>query len=197
MRLFVVVRFQDNRFTVNTFRLVAAHATLFVIHLHMPRALPSLAILLLLPLRLFLQTAAPTAAAPVMQPAYGQKLHVAGIPNAGKITDLLYRGAQPKEVGFSELKMLGITRSSICAPRTLKKSHGSASMPNRWAYALSTSPSPAGLPQPTNRLSSFSPCCAAHRATRFSCTAVWVRIAQAFSLPLIAWPSKNGLRNKP
>ncbi|OLE48978.1 MAG: hypothetical protein AUG46_01830 [Acidobacteria bacterium 13_1_20CM_3_58_11] len=107
LRLFVVVRFLDNRFTVNTFPLVAAHATLFVI-LNMPRTPPSLAILLLLPLRLFLQTATPTAAAPVLQPACGQKLHVAGIPNAGKITDLLYRGAQPKEVGLSELKMLGI-----------------------------------------------------------------------------------------
>ena len=107
VRLFVVVRFLHNRFTVNTFRLVAAHDTLLVIALNMPRTLPSLAILLLLPLRLFLQTATPTAA-PVTQPAYGQKLHVAGIPNAGKITDRLYRGAQPKEVGLSELKMLGI-----------------------------------------------------------------------------------------
>lgn len=43
------------------------------------------------------------------QPAYGRKLHMAGIPNAGKITDALYRGAQPKEVGLSELKLLGIT----------------------------------------------------------------------------------------
>jgi len=108
LRLFVVVRFLHNRFTVNTFRLVAGHATLFVIHLNMPRTLPSLAILLLLPLRLFLQTAAPNAAAPVRQPAYGQKLHVAGIPNAGKITELLYRGAQPKGAGLAELKMLGI-----------------------------------------------------------------------------------------
>jgi protein tyrosine/serine phosphatase len=44
-----------------------------------------------------------------MRSAYGQKLHIAGIPNAGKITDVLYRGAQPKEIGFSELKKLGIT----------------------------------------------------------------------------------------
>ena len=108
LRLFVVVRFLHKRFTVNTFRLVAGHATLFVIHLNMPRTLPSLAILLLLPLRLFLQTDAPNAAAPVRQPAYGQKLHVAGIPNAGKITELLYRGAQPKGAGLAELKMLGI-----------------------------------------------------------------------------------------
>ncbi len=76
-RLFVVVRFLDNRFNVNTFRLVAAHDTLLGILLNMPRTLPSLAILLLLPPRLFLQTATPTAAAPVTQAAYGQKLHVA------------------------------------------------------------------------------------------------------------------------
>jgi len=34
---------------------------------------------------------------------------IPGIPNAGKITDFFYRGAQPREVGFSELKLLGIT----------------------------------------------------------------------------------------
>jgi tyrosine-protein phosphatase SIW14 len=75
----------------------------------MKRTLPSLAILLALPLQLFAQTVAPAAAPPIAQPAYGQKLHIAGLPNAGKITDVFYRGAQPKEMGFSELKKLGIT----------------------------------------------------------------------------------------
>ena len=32
-----------------------------------------------------------------------------GIPNAGKISDSLYRGAQPREKGLPELKKLGIT----------------------------------------------------------------------------------------
>ncbi len=75
----------------------------------MKRTLPSLAIFLVLPLRLFAQTAAPASAPPIPQPAYGQKLGIAGVPNAGKITDVLYRGAQPKELGLSELKKLGIT----------------------------------------------------------------------------------------
>jgi tyrosine-protein phosphatase SIW14 len=75
----------------------------------MKRTLPSLAILLALPLQLFAQTVAPASAPPMAQPAYGQKLHIAGLPNAGKITDVFYRGAQPKEMGFSELKKLGIT----------------------------------------------------------------------------------------
>ncbi len=75
----------------------------------MNRSLPSLAVLLVLPLHLFAQTAAPASAPPIAQPAYGQKLHLTGVPNAGKISDVLYRGAQPKEVGFSELKLLGIT----------------------------------------------------------------------------------------
>ncbi len=75
----------------------------------MKRILPSLAILLLLPLHLLAQTASPASASAIAQPAYGQKLHIAGIPNAGKITDVLYRGAQPKEAGLAELKMLGIT----------------------------------------------------------------------------------------
>ena len=47
-------------------------------------------------------------ASPSERRAFGQKLQIRGIPNAGKITDVLYRGAQPKEVGLSELKILGI-----------------------------------------------------------------------------------------
>ncbi len=43
-----------------------------------------------------------------MQPALGEKLQIAGVHNAGKITDFLYRGAQPKQTGLSELKLLGI-----------------------------------------------------------------------------------------
>ncbi len=75
----------------------------------MNRTLPSLAILLLLPLHILAQSA-PLASAPsIAQPAFGQKLQIAGIPNAGKITDVLYRGAQPRETGLFELKKLGIT----------------------------------------------------------------------------------------
>jgi tyrosine-protein phosphatase SIW14 len=44
-----------------------------------------------------------------MRSAYGAKLHISGIPNAGKINDSLYRGAQPREQGLPELKKLGIT----------------------------------------------------------------------------------------
>jgi protein tyrosine/serine phosphatase len=52
----------------------------------------------------------PTASGPSFpQSTHGQKLHINGIPNAGKITEVLYRGAQPREVGFSELKILGVT----------------------------------------------------------------------------------------
>jgi len=40
---------------------------------------------------------------------YGKKLHIAGIHNAGKISDVLYRGAQPKENDLAELKALGVT----------------------------------------------------------------------------------------
>jgi len=42
-------------------------------------------------------------------PVVGQKLHVAGVKNAGKISDVLFRGAQPTEKGFAELKKLGVT----------------------------------------------------------------------------------------
>src|SRR5712692_7281503 len=45
----------------------------------------------------------------VLQPAYGAKLQIDGIPNAGKISEVLYRGAQPLDKGLPELKKLGIT----------------------------------------------------------------------------------------
>ena len=44
-----------------------------------------------------------------VQPIHGEKLHIPGIHNAGKIKDVLFRGAQPKENGIAELKKLGIT----------------------------------------------------------------------------------------
>jgi tyrosine-protein phosphatase SIW14 len=48
-------------------------------------------------------------ASPTERWAFGKKLQLPGIPNAGKINDSLYRGAQPQESGLSELKKLGIT----------------------------------------------------------------------------------------
>jgi protein tyrosine phosphatase (PTP) superfamily phosphohydrolase (DUF442 family) len=78
----------------------------------MKRTLSSLTILLALPLSLFSQSSSQTVSQPsaptFTQPAFGQKLHILGIPNAGKISEVLYRGAQPREVGLSELKILGI-----------------------------------------------------------------------------------------
>src|SRR5277367_2273742 len=52
------------------------------------------------------QTPAPPAS---MQSAYGEKFHIEGVPNAGKINSHLYRGAQPKLEAFAELKKLGVT----------------------------------------------------------------------------------------
>jgi tyrosine-protein phosphatase SIW14 len=81
----------------------------------MPRSSTSLAFVFLLSLsRLLLaqtpaQPSSQTAAPAFPQPAHGEKIKIPGIPNAGKINDILYRGAQPREVGFSELKLLGIT----------------------------------------------------------------------------------------
>jgi protein tyrosine phosphatase (PTP) superfamily phosphohydrolase (DUF442 family) len=79
----------------------------------MKHSLPALFLFSLLSPGLLAQTPSPSTAqtsAPAFpQPAHGEKLHIPGIPNAGKITDFLYRGAQPREVGLSELKILGIT----------------------------------------------------------------------------------------
>jgi protein tyrosine phosphatase (PTP) superfamily phosphohydrolase (DUF442 family) len=78
----------------------------------MKRTFPLSVIFLTLAIQLFAQTtpqaSAPVAAPAFPQPTHGEKLHITGISNAGKITDILYRGAQPREVGLSELKILGI-----------------------------------------------------------------------------------------
>ena len=55
------------------------------------------------------QPAAPPVHSAAIDPAYGEKLHIRGIPNAGKISEGLYRGAQPRQGGLAELKKLGIT----------------------------------------------------------------------------------------
>jgi protein tyrosine phosphatase (PTP) superfamily phosphohydrolase (DUF442 family) len=47
--------------------------------------------------------------APSMQSAYAGKIHIADVPNAGKINDHFYRGAQPAPAGFAQLKKLGVT----------------------------------------------------------------------------------------
>src|SRR5260370_8029753 len=70
-------------------------------------------LLFILSFPLFAQTPAPastsTSVPAFPQPAHGEKLRIAGIHNAGKITNTFYRGAQPNEMGLSELKLLGIT----------------------------------------------------------------------------------------
>lgn len=54
---------------------------------------------------IFAQAQAPAT----MQSAYGEKIRIEGVPNAGKINEHLYRGAQPKPAAMAELKKLGIT----------------------------------------------------------------------------------------
>jgi len=79
----------------------------------MRRTLPLLILFFFAAAPLFAQTQPPASAQPsstaAVQLAVGQKLHIAGIHNGGKISAVLYRGAQPREQGFSELKKLGIT----------------------------------------------------------------------------------------
>lgn len=45
----------------------------------------------------------------VLRSAYGEKLKLNGLPNGGKMSDSLFRGAQPSAQGLKELKNLGIT----------------------------------------------------------------------------------------
>lgn len=44
-----------------------------------------------------------------MQSAYSEKIHIAGIPNAGKVNDHLYRGAQPNLSAVAELQKMGVS----------------------------------------------------------------------------------------
>jgi tyrosine-protein phosphatase SIW14 len=59
------------------------------------------------------QTAAETSAQPAMARAsFGapaEKLKLAGVSNAGKVSEMLLRGAQPSAQGLAELKKLGVT----------------------------------------------------------------------------------------
>jgi tyrosine-protein phosphatase SIW14 len=53
--------------------------------------------------------AAQNSPAATLSSAYAQKLQIPGVPNAGKINDRFYRGAQPTARAFSELKKIGVT----------------------------------------------------------------------------------------
>jgi protein tyrosine phosphatase (PTP) superfamily phosphohydrolase (DUF442 family) len=79
----------------------------------MKRTFPQLILCSFLSAHLFAQTQTPSqtqsSAPAATQPAFGEKLQIAGIHNAGKINEFLYRGAQPREQGFPELKKMGIT----------------------------------------------------------------------------------------
>ena len=45
----------------------------------------------------------------IQQYTFGERLDLAGIPNAAKVSERLYRGAQPQHQGIRELQKLGIT----------------------------------------------------------------------------------------
>jgi tyrosine-protein phosphatase SIW14 len=54
----------------------------------------------------FRQSAVSTSSS---SPAFAKKLSIPGIPNAGKVSDSLFRGAQPEMDSLEELKKIGIT----------------------------------------------------------------------------------------
>jgi len=71
------------------------------------RSLYLVALLAIVPAPLSAQTAANVA--PRMHSAYGEKIQVSGIKNAGKVNGSLYRGAQPHMPSLERLKKLGVT----------------------------------------------------------------------------------------
>ena len=42
-------------------------------------------------------------------PDLGEKLALPGVPNAGKVSEFLYRGAQPRGAGYQQLQRLGVS----------------------------------------------------------------------------------------
>jgi tyrosine-protein phosphatase SIW14 len=66
-------------------------------------------VIFLFPVIAFPATLAQSSAAASDVSATGQKIALAGVPNAGKINDFLLRGAQPSSQGLAELKKLGVT----------------------------------------------------------------------------------------
>ena len=63
------------------------------------------------PIEAHAQSAAEAASkdASVSRIATGQKISIGSIPNAGKINESLFRGAQPAAAGLEQLKHLGVT----------------------------------------------------------------------------------------
>jgi tyrosine-protein phosphatase SIW14 len=51
----------------------------------------------------------PQATTVSLRSSFAEKVHIAGVPNAGKISEHLYRGAQPQAGGLERLKALGVT----------------------------------------------------------------------------------------
>jgi tyrosine-protein phosphatase SIW14 len=51
----------------------------------------------------------PSACPPVVRQACGERLKLAGVHNAGRVSGSLYRGAQPHAESFERLKALGVT----------------------------------------------------------------------------------------
>src|ERR1700730_11574278 len=52
---------------------------------------------------------APQVTASAIRSDRGERIRIAGVPNAGKISEQLYRGAQPQIQSLTQLKKIGIT----------------------------------------------------------------------------------------
>jgi hypothetical protein len=106
-----VVPFPLNHRGFNAFHFTPSRAAVFASYSKMKHSLLFLFLVgtSLSPRSLSAQARPPSFPPSVMRSAYGEKLHVPGIPNSGRINDHLYRGAQPGWQGLAELRKLGIT----------------------------------------------------------------------------------------
>src|SRR5580658_7750247 len=126
-----------------------------------------------------------------MHSAYAEKLRIPGVPNSGKINDHLYRGAQPRDPGFVELKKLGITTIVNLRDEDPEKFGWEEKERNHWAFASFTFQCRAGLRRQTIRSRNFFRSSATIRRRKFSCIAASATTAPVFLWPAIAWLLKN------
>lgn len=151
----------------------------------MKRPWPLLVLLLVLAPGLSAQSRAQTAP-PAVESAYGTKMQLAGIHNAGKITDFLYRGAQPREQGLAELKKLGVTTIVDLRSEDREKTAWERKRAESLGMRFVHIPVGGWSTPADEQLVQFLALFRREQPKRFSCTAILATIARVYSWPAIA-----------
>jgi hypothetical protein len=118
-----------------------------------------------------------TAADPRTVLTFGEKLKVRGVPNAGKVSDMLFRGAQPRGPGYEQLKALGI--SIVVDLRNTNAKSSERQVVESLGMRYISIPT-SGYLGPTDReVATFLKVIRDNPSRRYSCTAISATIARA------------------